>query len=96
MASNDTVSVKSLIRKMTISYFLSIFGCFGLLSTRFQTKEFDYATVKMVVGAYYLDPFYLDLISLTAFLSGFFMVIYYRKTLTPYLKHLERLGMDRL
>ena len=89
MKKNDA-PLRRLVNKLFFSFCLALAGSWALVVSRIEIGPLDEALAAKALG-----QFYLDLAGLSLFLLGFFMSLYYRLRLTPRLRRMEELGMDR-
>jgi hypothetical protein len=88
MANRKGASLRGLIRRLVLSFSLTVLGSWGLIIPRLgltDNMEFFHDDFNL---------FYFDLGSLAAVLLGLFMTIYYRLRLAPRLKRVEELGEE--
>ncbi len=86
MSRKNGPALRGLIRRLILSFLLTLAGSWGLLVSRlsfFRDYEFFYDDFHL---------FYLDLGSLTAVFLGLLLTLYYRVRLGPRLKRVEELG----
>lgn len=86
MSRKSGPSLRGLIRRLILSFLLTLLGSWGLLASRLSLfRDF----------AFFYDDFhlfYLDLGSLAAVFLGLLLMLYYRVRLGPRLKRVEELG----
>ena len=83
----DKRSISGLVTRLKLSFFFSILGLLGLLIPRLNLYGFDH---ELFSGPKIF--FYIDVISLTNFFLGLFLMFYYSFCLKPRLKRIEDLG----
>ena len=90
MIKKNDAPLRRLVNKLYFSFCLALLGSWALIISRIELGPLDEALARKALG-----QFYLDLAGLSFFLLGLFMSFYYRLRLTPRLRRMEELGMDR-
>ncbi|MDR1044830.1 MAG: hypothetical protein LBP33_06900 [Candidatus Adiutrix sp.] len=90
MIKKNDAPLRRLVNKLFFSFCLALSGSWALIVSRINLGLLDDALARKALG-----QFYLDLGGLSLFLLGLFMGLYYRLRLTPRLRRIEELGMDR-
>jgi hypothetical protein len=89
MPSHGLTPLTKLLRRMVLSFWLSIIGSWGLIVPRLNLFQGDR------LGLDRLFWLYLDVASLSLALLGVFMLLWYKHLIDPRLKRLDALGEQR-